>query len=96
MTRFDTGCTIRVEHTGEGLSAHVELDGGVLINPGDAVRVHGDAVQVPFGGTLTLRRTATVTRAGPLARLWERVKGRFTVTELYEVGMESMSTRGMA
>ena len=82
---FDTPCTIKVEHTADGLHAHVELDGGVAINPGDRVRVHGAPVRLPFGERLELRRTATVARANLAERLWTRLTGHLEITELYEV-----------
>lgn len=84
-TRFETGCTITVEHTAEHLHAHVELDGNVALRPGDRVRVHGSAVALPFGGSLRLRRTATVRRATLIERLWVRVRSNLELTELYEV-----------
>jgi hypothetical protein len=83
--RFDTGCTIEVEHTNESLHAHVALDDDAPIGPGDKVRVHGDAIRVPFGERLVVRRTATVQRANPLERLWTKIAARFELAELYEV-----------
>jgi len=82
---FDTACTIDVEHTAESLSAHVLLDGEPELRPGDSVRVHGDPIRVSFGERVTVRRTATVRRAGPLERVWTRLCARFELTELYEV-----------
>ena len=76
-TRFDTGCTVEVEHSYEFLGAHVTLDGDVAIGPGDEVRVHGRAIHVPFGERIVERRTATVTRASALERAWTRLKGHF-------------------
>lgn len=83
--RFDTGCTIEIEHTPDHLHAHVALDGGIALNPGDRVRVHGAPVRLPFGQSVTLRRTATVSRATLIERLWTRAKGHIEMTELYEV-----------
>ena len=88
-TRFDTPCRIEVEHSGEHLHAHVELDGDVAIAPGDKVRVHGAAVRVPFGGRLVERRMATVTRATALGRAWTRLRARFELTELYELSFSA-------
>ncbi len=91
MTHFfaretlETGCTISVEHTAEALHAHVELDGGVAIGPGDRVKVHGDAVRLPFGEAITLRRRATVSRAGVVQRELTKLRAWFDLTELYEV-----------
>jgi hypothetical protein len=84
-TRFETGCRIEVEQTDERVCAHVELDGDLVLRPGDQVRVHGAAVRVPFGGRLVERRTATVTRATAVERAWVRLVSRFELTELYEV-----------
>lgn len=86
---FDTGCTLEIEHTDAFLHAHVELDGDVVIGPGDQVRVHGAAIRLPFGQRIVERRTATVTRAGPLERAWVRLRSRFEITELYEVSFSS-------
>lgn len=87
--RFDTPCTIEVEHTDAHLHAHVELDGDVAINPGDRVRVHGAPVRVRFGERMTERRTATVTRANLFERAWTRIKGDFDITEMYEITFSS-------
>lgn len=84
-------CTINIENTFESLHAHVELDGGVLINPGDEVLVHGDPVRVPYGHKVTLRRDATVTRANWLDRAMTRALARLEFTELYEVSFSSGS-----
>ena len=82
---YDTACTVDVEHTSESLSAHVTLDGDPEIRPGDSVRVHGDPIRVRFGERASVRRTATVHRAGWLRSAWTRLHGRFELTELYEV-----------
>lgn len=82
---FDTPCRVEVEHTDEFLGAHVELADGVLVRPGDQVRVHGDPIRVPFGERRVFERTATVERAGTLERWWTRLAGHFEMTELYEV-----------
>ncbi len=87
---FDTDCTIAVEHTDEALSAHVELDGGYAIAPGDRVRVHGAPIRVAFGERLSERRTATVHSAGAIERAWTKLAARFELAELYEV---SFTTR---
>ncbi|QLC24769.1 hypothetical protein HFP57_06825 [Parasphingopyxis algicola] len=82
---FDTGCRIEVEQSEEYFHAHVELDGDVPIGPGDRVRVHGDPISIPFGGSAVFERTATVERARPLARAWIRFASYFDLAELYEV-----------
>ena len=38
---FDVPCTIEIENTFDSLHAHVDLDGEVLIGPGDVVLVKG-------------------------------------------------------
>lgn len=83
---FDIGCTVEVEHSFDHLHAHVELDGDVVIGPGDRVLVHGRRIIVPFGGALTERRMATVTRAYPWERVLTRIKAKLALTELYEIG----------
>jgi uncharacterized Zn finger protein len=80
----DVACIIEVENTFESLHAHVKLEGGVVIHPGDEVLVHGERVQVPYGEKRVFSRTATITRAGPLERLWTRATGDFEFMELCE------------
>jgi hypothetical protein len=88
-TRFDTPCTIEVEHGFDNLHAHVELDDDVVINPGDRILVHGRTIRVPFGERITERRMATVTRASLPERLWTRLTSNLEVTELYEIGFSA-------
>ncbi len=80
-----TPCTIQVEHTERSLHAHLELDDPTPLRPGDRVCVHGDPVRVMFGDAFTLRREATVERAGWLERQWTRLVARLELSELYEV-----------
>jgi hypothetical protein len=87
--RFDTPCTIEIEHNADWLHAHVALDGGVEIEAGDKVRVHGRAIQVPFGQAFSERRMATVTRANAFDRLWVKLRAQFDLTELYEISFSS-------
>ena len=61
--------------------AHHVLHGQVL--------VHGDPIQVPYGEKLTLRRRATVTRAGWFDRTITKLMARLELTELYEVSFSS-------
>lgn len=82
---FTTPCRIEVEQSEEHFHAHVELDEGIAIYPGDRVRVHGAPIQISFGESIAVDRTATVTRAGPLLRAWTRVAAYFDMRELYEV-----------
>lgn len=78
-------CTIRIRHDWESLEAHVELADDVQPEIGDKITVHGAAVQVPFGESITIQREATVRRAGPLEKAWIRFQAMFELTELYEV-----------
>ncbi|MEM9473374.1 MAG: hypothetical protein AAGA00_15575 [Pseudomonadota bacterium] len=89
--QFDVGCTIEVEHTFESLHAHVELDGGVGMEPGDTIKVHGDPIVVPYGEKQVLRRMATVKRAGSLERAWTRATGDLEFMELLEFSFSSGS-----
>jgi hypothetical protein len=82
--RFDVGCTIEVSHTFESLHAHVELDGNIAIYPGDEVIVHGAPIKVPYGEQVTIKRMATIVRAGVLERWWTKITGRFEMMELLE------------
>ena len=84
-TRFDTPCRISVEQSEAHFHAHVELAGDVPIYPGDSVRVHGAPIRIPFGHSAVFERNATVTRAGPLARMATRLAAYFDLKELYEV-----------
>ncbi len=88
-TRLDTQCTIEIEHTFDNLHAHVELDGDIPLGPGDQVKVHGEAVKLPFGERLVLRRPVTVWKATPLERLWTKLKAQLELTELYEITFSS-------
>ncbi|MGF1549878.1 MAG: hypothetical protein ACFBQW_05020 [Sphingomonadaceae bacterium] len=90
---FETPCRIAVEQSEEHFHAHVELVGDVAIGPGDRVRVHGDPISVPFGGSASFERVATVTRAAPLTRAWVRIASYFDLAELYEV---SFTTRRLS
>ncbi len=77
-------CTVRVVNTFESLAAHVELDDGVSVEPGDQVLVHGKPIIVPYGETATERRTATITRANWLERKWVKLTGDLEFMELLE------------
>ena len=92
-TRFDTRCTIELEHSDEFLCAHVELAGGVEVGPGDRVRVHGTPISLGFGERRVVERMATVERASAVERLWTRFAGHFEMTELYEVSFSDRSMR---
>ncbi len=77
-------CTVRVSHKFEELSAHVRLNNGAIIHPGDEVLVQGPPVMAPFGEVVSEDRTATITRASGLERLWTRLTGDFEFIELCE------------
>ena len=85
MNAFDVYCTVSVSHTFENLSAHVELEGDVAIEPGDKVLVHGAAINPPYGEVQVERRLATVTRAGWLERTWTRMTGDLDCLSLLDV-----------
>ena len=87
--RFDVGCTIEIEQTGESLHAHVSLDNDVEIHPGDEITIHGAPVKIAFGDRINLRRTATVVRAGLLKRMLAHVVGYLELTDLYEVSFSN-------
>ncbi len=86
---FDVPCTIEIEHTFDSLHAHVALDGDVAIEPGDAVRVHGERIVVPYGEKRTIRRNATIIRAGAVERVWTRATGSLEFMELCEFSFSS-------
>ncbi|MEM0943089.1 MAG: hypothetical protein AAGI70_03990 [Pseudomonadota bacterium] len=77
-------CTVEVCHKFEELSAHVRFDDGSVIHPGDEVLVHGEPVMAPYGETVTASRTATITRATWLERVWTRSTGDLEFMELCE------------
>lgn len=88
----DVFCTVHVSHTFENLFAHVELDDGVRIEPGDQVRVHGAAIHLPYGEARTERRKATVTRASWLERAWTRRTGDLDCLSLLDVSFSDRRT----
>jgi len=82
---YTTSCTVDIENRFESLRADVILDDDPDLRPGDRVRVHGAPVTVPYGGTLVLRRDATVRFADPISRAWARLRSEFECFELFEV-----------
>ncbi|ACA18107.1 conserved hypothetical protein [Methylobacterium sp. 4-46] len=90
--RIEVPCTVEIEQTPESLHAHVTLEGGLAIEPGDEVTVHDAPTSVPYGTRLTVRRRATVLRASALERAWTRLAGHFELTELYEVSFTERTT----
>lgn len=93
VRRFDIPCRIAVEQSEAHFHAHVELAGNIPIWPGDSVRVHGKPIRVKFGESAVIERTATVTRAGPLRRVWTRLAAYLDLRELYEVSFTPGSIR---
>ncbi|TDL78233.1 hypothetical protein E2L08_12125 [Palleronia sediminis] len=93
-SREEAPCTVEVVHKFEELSAHVRLDNGAVIHPGDTVLVHGAPVMAPFGEAVVEKRTATITRASAVERLWTRLTGDFEFMELCEFSFsEEMEVR---
>ncbi|MBO0905404.1 hypothetical protein [Jiella sonneratiae] len=88
----EVGCTVEVSNTFDSLHAHVRFDGGVTVEPGDEVLVHGAPVEVPYGETAYLRRRATIRRAGWLERAWTRATGDFEFMELCEFSFSERAT----
>lgn len=87
--RFDVRCVIEVEHTFDSLHAHVQLENDLPLHPGDAVRVHGKPIVVPYGEKRIIRRMATVTRASAIERVWTRATGSLEFMELCEFSFSS-------
>jgi len=83
--RLEWPCTVEVEHTADSLHAHVELDDGFDVGPGDQVQVIDAPRDVPLGAKYSVRRMAIVTRASAWERLGTRLIGYLELTELYEV-----------
>ncbi|WP_112320680.1 hypothetical protein [Oceanibium sediminis] len=77
-------CTVEVSHKFESLHAHLRLNNGAVIHPGDEVLVHGAPVMAPYGEVVTEDRTATITRASAVERAWTRLTGDLEFMELCE------------
>ncbi|SPJ24662.1 hypothetical protein [Palleronia abyssalis] len=77
-------CTVEVVHKFEELSAHVRLDNGAVIHPGDTVQVHGTPVMAGWGEEVRESRMATIRRASGLERLWTKLTGDMEFMELCE------------
>ncbi len=77
-------CTVEISHKFESLHAHVRFNNGAVVYPGDSVLVHGAEIMAPYGEIITEDRTATITRASSLERLWTRMTGDFEFMELCE------------
>jgi uncharacterized Zn finger protein len=83
-TREEVPCTVEVSHRFESLHAHVRFDNGAVVYPGDEVLVHGRPILAAFGEVVEEARTATITRASAVERLWTRMTGDFGFMELCE------------
>ncbi|WP_299629020.1 hypothetical protein [uncultured Tateyamaria sp.] len=77
-------CTVEISHKFESLHAHVRLNNGAVIYPGDEVQVQGPEIMAPFGEIVTEDREAIIYRASAVERLWTRLTGDFEVMELCE------------
>ncbi len=83
-TREQVPCIVTISHRFEELSAHVKFLDGSTVGPGDSVLVHGEEIMAPFGELVEEKRTATITRASGIERLWTRATGDFEFMELCE------------
>lgn len=88
MSKHLVNCHVDMSNTSEYLYAHVDLD-GLQVGPGDQVLVHDPIVDIPFGEVLSYQRTATVSKAGLLSRLWVYLTARLEITLLYEVSFST-------
>ncbi len=77
-------CTVEISHKFESLHAHVRLNNGAVIYPGDEVQVEGPEIMAPFGEVVSEDREAIIYRASKLERLWTRLTGDLEVMELCE------------
>jgi len=77
-------CTVEVSHRFESLHAHVRFNNGAVVYPGDEVQVHGAPIVAAYGELIIEDRTATITRATAVERLWTRMTGDFGFMELCE------------
>ena len=91
MKTVDVPCFLDIEQTAESLHAHA-IPEGIDIRPGDSVLVHGAPSHVAFGERMTLECSATVTRAGGLARFWTYLTAPLELVELFEVGFQPKET----
>jgi hypothetical protein len=81
-------CTVELEQTHDFLQAHVHLE-GIEVDVADEVIVHDAPTEIGFGEHKTFQRTATVTRASALDKLWTRLTAYRELTELYETGFDA-------
>lgn len=83
-TRETAPCEITISHRFDELSAHCKFLNGTTVGPGDTVEVDGPELMAPYGEIVSAERTATITRASGLERLWTRWTGDFEFMELCE------------
>lgn len=83
-TRETAPCTVSISHRFEELSAHVKFNNGAVVYPGDEVQVQGAEIMAPYGEVVSEDRTAVITRASGLERLWTRMTGDLEFIELCE------------
>ncbi len=77
-------CTVTISHRFEELSAHVRFDNSAVVHPGDTVQVQGPEIMAAYGELVEEKRTAIITRASTIERLWTRATGDFEFMELCE------------
>ncbi|MFO0736477.1 MAG: hypothetical protein U0270_11380 [Labilithrix sp.] len=85
-------CKVIVSHRFEDLSAHVELDGDIVAEPGDRVLVDGPPINPPYGEVRSERRRATLTRASVFERAWTRLTGDLDCLSLLDVSFSDRRT----
>ena len=85
-------CTVEVSHRFESLHAHVRFNNGAVVHPGDEVLVHGAPIVAAYGELIIEDRTATITRATAIERLWTRMTGDFGFMELCEFSFSEEAT----
>ncbi|ROU03109.1 hypothetical protein [Histidinibacterium lentulum] len=83
-TKETAPCEVTISHRFEELSAHVKFLNGAVVNPGDTVEVQGPEIMAPYGEVISEERTAVITRASGLERMWTRATGDFEFMELCE------------
>ncbi len=83
-TKETAPCTVTISHRFEELSAHVRLDNGAVIHPGDTVQVQGPEIMAAFDEMVEEKRTAVITRASKLEQMWTRATGDLEFMELCE------------
>lgn len=89
---LDVPCTVDVEHSAASLHAHVTLDGGLELEPGDEVIVSAALGLMRFGERRIVRATATVKRAPWWRRRWVAACSLWNLCSLYEVSFSENVT----